>query len=152
MYAILETPRGPPIRLGWPSSVHLCLISFLLMRPPKFRQMRKPCLGGSARLYCPYALFVNKHCEMNEECAKKCCPGFACDTCRIHKFVSHNLCGCVYNDCLGCTKHLLMLNTAYRIGGISPRTANVSDPLAKCREQFKLLSCKGLAKLALGSI
>jgi len=25
----------------------------------------------------------------------------------------------------------------YRIGGISPRTADISDPLAECREQFK---------------
>jgi len=32
---------------------------------------------------------------------------------------------------------------------ISPRTANVFHPLAVCREQFKYLSYKGLAKLAL---
>jgi uncharacterized protein YqhQ len=41
------------------------------------------------------------------------------------------------------------LQTYYRTVLISPRYANFFDPLAVCREQFKYLSDKGLAKLAL---
>jgi len=49
-----------------------------------------------------------------------------------------------------CFRHVTTIQDGiYRRVLISPRYANFFDPLAVCREQFKYLSYKGLAKLAL---
>ena len=61
--------------------------------------------------------------------------------------------GCWYKNghlcCTSLPSFSGFLCSYYRTVLISPRYANLFDPLAVCREQFKYLSGKGLAKLAL---